>query len=310
VDRLTEFLTHPGYRTFLPYLGVSFFAAVVITLWQRKAKAGEAVLAHVFPGDVYRHPSARLDFVYAVLNTLLRSVLLVPFIALTGIIATGTMAGLEQLCGTRQGGAAEAAWPVHLAYSFVVILAVDFGMWLAHWLQHEIPFLWHFHKVHHSAEVLVPATAFRFHPLDDMGTAALVGVFGGLADGTFRYLIFPDAALVTIAGINVFLFAFYLAFYHLRHSHVWLSYGAILSRIFVSPAQHQIHHSKARPHWNKNYGFTFALWDWLFGSLYVPRTRETIEFGIGDGSEGEHSSVLRLLWTPIRDSARSLRHRN
>jgi len=29
-----------------------------------------------------------------------------------------------------------------------------------------VPFLWEFHKVHHSANVLTPITAFRVHPVD------------------------------------------------------------------------------------------------------------------------------------------------
>ncbi len=308
LDSLLQFLTDPNYRTFLPYMGVSFFAAIVITLWQNRAtqKTGDSVLVHVFPKATYAHPSARLDFFYALLNTAIRALLLAPFASLLGWVATRTFMGMEQLFGTVVRGQEPASLALNLGYSLAVLMAVDFSMWLAHWLQHEIPILWNFHKVHHSAEVLVPATAFRFHPLDDLATAGMVALFGGLADGLFRYWIFPDVALVTMAGINIFLFAFYLAFYHLRHSHVWLSYGAILSRLFISPAQHQIHHSKARMHWNKNYGFTFALWDWMFGSLYVPRGRETIDFGIGDGSEAEFSSISSLLWTPLRESGRAI----
>lgn len=62
---------------------------------------------------------------------------------------------------------------------------------------------------------------------------------------------------------------------------VWLIYkhcGKFWSHIFISPAQHQIHHSLAHKHWDENYGEVFAIWDWAFGTLYVPETIEVLEF--------------------------------
>jgi sterol desaturase/sphingolipid hydroxylase (fatty acid hydroxylase superfamily) len=171
---------------------------------------------------------------------------------------------------------------------------------------HKSPLLWEFHKVHHSAEVLNPITVYRMHPLDDILTMIVGGCLLGGADALLRFFITPDGYPYMLYGLSIVTFLFYLFGYNLRHSHVWVSYGERMSNIFISPAQHQIHHSKARRHWDKNYGFIFAFWDRMFGSLYVPRGFEQIEFGIGNGEEREFSSVLRLYLVPFRNVFRRL----
>ncbi|MGZ3305953.1 MAG: sterol desaturase family protein, partial [Asticcacaulis sp.] len=39
-----------------------------------------------------------------------------------------------------------------------LFLAYDFAYWLDHYIKHKVPFLWEFHRVHHTAEVLSPLT--------------------------------------------------------------------------------------------------------------------------------------------------------
>ena len=61
---------------------------------------------------------------------------------------------------------------------------------------------------------------------------------------------------------------------------------AALGRIFVSPAHHQVHHSGNPKHFNKNFGSCLALWDWMFGTLYVPeKEREPLSFGFPDRAD-------------------------
>ena len=54
--------------------------------------------------------------------------------------------------------------------------------------------------------------------------------------------------------------------------------------MLISPAQHQVHHSVDPRHHDRNYGEVLALWDWLFGTLYISRAGETIRFGLGDSA--------------------------
>ena len=73
----------------------------------------------------------------------------------------------------------------------------------------------------------------------------------------------------------------------LLHSHIWFSFGWFLNHIFISPAHHQIHHSRAPQHFNKNLGDTFAIWDWLFGTLYLPKGDKNIRTGVSENEQAD-----------------------
>ena len=47
-----------------------------------------------------------------------------------------------------------------------LFLIADFLGYLIHFLQHRIPVLWRFHRVHHSPKILNTLASSRFHPLD------------------------------------------------------------------------------------------------------------------------------------------------
>ena len=63
---------------------------------------------------------------------------------------------------------------------------------------------------------------------------------------------------------------FIYIYVHLQHTQLWIPFTGWLGRVFMSPAHHQIHHSAIPAHFNKNMGSCLALWDWMFGTLYVP----------------------------------------
>jgi len=303
VDLLAVPLTHffqPGSRSFVAYLATSLVVALIIHFRESsKLHSLNRPLQKILPAAVYTHHSAKVDYLYFITNSILYSVIMVPFVGLGGTVSglvqsvldsfmtPSVMVGLSPLSAT-------------LFFSLIYALVADFGTFFSHYLSHRIPLLWEFHKVHHSAEVLTPITVYRMHPLDDVITMIVIGLLTGVTDGIARFFITPEISIYTVYGLGIASFLFFLTGYHLRHSHVWLSYGPVLSKILISPAQHQIHHSKAPHHWNKNYGFIFATWDWLFGSLYVPKQREDIEFGIGNGEEHLYSSALKLYILPFK----------
>src|SRR5690606_24355142 len=85
-----------------------------------------------------------------------------------------------------------------------------------------------------------------------------------------------------------------------RHSHIWLNYPEWLSHIFISPAQHQIHHSTEVRHFDKNLGLIFAFWDKLFGTLYVPKGYEKFSFGINKKKPNPFNNVWDMYVQPFR----------
>jgi creatinine amidohydrolase/Fe(II)-dependent formamide hydrolase-like protein/sterol desaturase/sphingolipid hydroxylase (fatty acid hydroxylase superfamily) len=288
------------------YLCTALGLALALFLFGGERRGGLSLrdfLRFCLPKSVYLHMSARVDYGYFIVNRIVFGLLLLPIIAAVSLLsAAGTKALLDQIWHEPaiqlSGGVGWTA--VHTVAS---VLAMDLGLFLAHYLQHRVPVLWEFHKVHHSAQVLTPLTAYRMHPVDDVLAMSLSGLFAGVVLGTFNFLQPGNAGAATVLGLNAALFLYYASGYNLRHSHVWLSYGSVLSRVFISPAQHQIHHSKAPQHFDKNFGFIFAFWDVWFGSLYVPSAKERIEVGLPDRKDEEYSSVLGLYLLPFKRSA-------
>jgi sterol desaturase/sphingolipid hydroxylase (fatty acid hydroxylase superfamily) len=98
----------------------------------------------------------------------------------------------------------------------------------------------------------------------------------------------------------------FLLLTNLQHSHFWITFPGFWGNIFLSPAHHQVHHSKDPAHFNKNLGSTLAVWDWLFGTLHKPsRHREKLEFGV-DGIADPHGFKSAII-LPFFEAVESLR---
>lgn len=263
-----------------------------------------------FPKEIYTNVSTKTDLLYLLSFPLIAGLLFKPALVfgLTGVAYSATQSISIALLGEPQGSVALsplATTGMIAAFTLVSAMAADFGFFLHHYLMHKIGFLWEFHKVHHSAEVLTPMTDYRAHPLEILTYAHAKGLGMGAAQGLFNYFTGNTLGVSTVLGLNAVFFFYYLMAYPLRHSHIWISYGPIASRFFISPAQHQIHHSFAEKHWDKNFGGAFALWDWLFGTLYIPRQRENLEFGLPGGESSRYRKVSQLYTLPFRTAARS-----
>ena len=107
-------------------------------------------------------------------------------------------------------------------------------------------------------------------------------------------------------GTNLILVAFLFVTVHLQHSHVWIASTGVLGRVILSPAHHQIHHSDNPVHFDKNLGSSLAIWDWLFGTLYVPKKEpENVSFGVAPHHPDAHS-LPYTLFDPVRRVAAQL----
>ena len=183
------------------------------------------------------------------------------------------------------GTAAHTAVPwlaIAAMYTVVFFVAEDLSRFLLHRAMHRVPMLWRFHKVHHSATTLTPLTLHRVHPVETcLYYARGIAVFG-LVSGVFVYLFGSRLSAIDIMGVDALGFLFNMVGANLRHSHIWLSFGK-LERIFISPAQHQIHHSSAVEHTDKNFGTCLAIWDRLTrSSLAAGNNPVRLRFGLGN----------------------------
>ena len=304
---LTDALTDLGSKTAWPWVVSSLVLALVLYAVGKRRGAVDSqtsLRAFLAPRGIYGQRSAVLDYKYVAINYSIRGIVYTPLMAGSSLLLYKLLQPLVVGTLTIDVPLTNPFIRGVLLTIFAVLLA-DFGWFLSHYLMHKIPLLWYFHEVHHSAEVLTPVTVYRVHPLEDFVNAYIGSLLGGLGAAIYAVLSRGDVTVITIFGVNVVIFAFHLFAFQLRHSHIWLSYGPLMNRIFISPAQHQIHHSLDPKHWSRNYGFIFAVWDGLFGSLYVPRSREILRLGVPT-DPGDFSSVSKLYFLPFAKAGRAV----
>lgn len=284
------------------YLASSLTVALLI-FWSRDT--GEQVPTlrrfweYAFPRTIYGHASTRLDLLYMMVNAVVQNAAVVPLLLAAPWVAQGVAAGLRAGLGELEPLVVAGVWD-RLWLTVGLVLAADLGFYVSHVLKHRVPFLWELHKVHHSATVLTPLTAYRRHPVELLLDGMFMGAATGVVFGVAGYLYEGVAEPLYVLGNNAMVFLFLLMGAHLRHSHLWLSYGRVLERILVSPAQHQVHHSLAPGHAGKNFGAIFAVWDWLFRTLYVARGKESLVWGLPDQAHQAYNSLWRLYVEPLR----------
>jgi sterol desaturase/sphingolipid hydroxylase (fatty acid hydroxylase superfamily) len=299
-------LLHPrGPWSVYYWAGALVFLAIFFFAWygRRYRRRGlRGFLAYAFPKHIFGHPSAKVDYRFFLANALVGPLIFSVAIAASEFWRGLTLDGLHALFGIG-ADAPGVVWPVVALTTVVIFLALEFGYWFAHVLLHHVPVLWEIHKVHHSAEVMTPATATRVHPLEDVLISNIIAVTVGIAYGLLVYAFGTGAQEFALWQVNVLFLVFYFTTYHLRHSHVWMTVPGSLARLIHSPAHHQIHHSTDPRHMNKNLGFSLSLWDWVFGTLWVPGKDEKVRFGIGAESRA-FNSVWRLFWLPLANIGR------
>lgn len=186
-----------------------------------------------------------------------------------------------------------------LLFTAWLFLLNDFSKFIVHRALHKSKILWEFHKVHHSAESLSPLTVFRTHPVEAVIFMLRAGVVQMLAIMSFLLIGGFDFDPIGFFGANIFLLLFNVLGSNIRHSHVHLSYGRRLEKIFISPYQHQLHHSVAARHADVNFGTVLAFWDRVFGSWRSETIQTTpLRYGLSPG-EGRFDSLADLYLEPL-----------
>jgi sterol desaturase/sphingolipid hydroxylase (fatty acid hydroxylase superfamily) len=154
-----------------------------------------------------------------------------------------------------------ASQPLWIQFSVFFVLK-DLLEWGVHNLLHRVPWLWAFHKVHHSIEELDWIGNFRFHWMEIVVYRALT--FAPLsALGADARVILAIAVVATLIG-------------HLNHSNLHLAWGP-LRYVLNSPRMHVWHHARDLPAdrpKGSNFGICLSAWDWLFGTAWWPSSEE------------------------------------
>jgi sterol desaturase/sphingolipid hydroxylase (fatty acid hydroxylase superfamily) len=293
----------------LTSLAVALFIAAGYLIHRRsqqnRSLKMSTLVRGIFPGWMMRHASHRADIGFFIFNVFVDGMMfgwaILSYKFWSNLVVDGTTAAF--------GAPSPTMWPdliVRAIITLVLFIAYEFGYWLDHYLKHRIPALWELHKVHHSANVLTPLTVFRMHPLDGVIFANILGISIGLANGVASYAFGKTTPQLSIDDTNLILVFFVHAYVHLQHTHLWIAFTGIAGRIFLSPAHHQIHHSNNPIHFDKNLGSCLAIWDWLFGTLYLPKKEpENLSFGV-TRSDADVHSLSELSIAPVGRAAAQL----
>lgn len=292
-ELIAGYFTDANQRIYWLYSAVALGMAVAVFLFKKLP------LTALISREIWWHPSARQDYVIFFCNRLLKMLGAIPVLLVMAPMAIELSGWLETIFGHREF-IALANWQIIALFTALLFLVDDFTRFLLHYLLHKVPLLWEFHKVHHSAKVLTPITIYRSHPVESFLYGMRMILSQAIAVGVCYYFFGPTLSMFDILGANVFVFAFNIMGSNLRHSHVWLSWGNALEHIFISPAQHQIHHSDKRIHIDCNFGSALAIWDKAFRCLILASTvkhPKEITFGLGKSFK-EHDTLLAIYLMP------------
>jgi sterol desaturase/sphingolipid hydroxylase (fatty acid hydroxylase superfamily) len=212
-------------------------------------------LASLHPAQRTFRPGWAMDALTGLLNGLLLSVALLFALGAVDSAAAMGAPALRQWIAARS-----------LVFQIAAALVVgDLGVYVIHRLQHTVGWLWRFHAVHHSAEDMDWLVGLRFHPIDLL--LLRLASLGPLVALDIRSSAI--GVFVAVSGWQAWLV----------HANVRVPYGP-LRWLIVSPEFHHWHHSAEREAHDRNYASLVAWWDVLFGTVFLPRGRRPLRYGI------------------------------
>jgi sterol desaturase/sphingolipid hydroxylase (fatty acid hydroxylase superfamily) len=299
------FLSRTSNISLWSLLSTLLIAVIWLTFRRQKRPSRGLAKRVLLPKGYFSNESAKTDWLLLLANNFCFPVILAAAVwtsaAISGPIseALGTMFGAAPLENT-------SPWLARGLTTLAMYLAYEFAYFSEHYLFHRIPFLWHFHKVHHSATSLSPITNFRVHPVDSLIFANVIACCVGATAGVCTWLFGARAAPFAIDGTNVLLVFFAYCLLHLQHSQLWIVFKGPWSKLLMSPAAHQLHHSNNPDHFNCNYGNAFSLWDRIFGTYRQPDAKSMrLKFGVEDLGYNPHGLHGTLIM-PFIDAVRSI----
>lgn len=176
----------------------------------------------------------------------------------------------------------------------IALVLLDCAMYWWHRVNHLVPFLWRFHRMHHSERQMDVTSAHRFH-LGEVASSALLRV-----------------PLILLLGIELWQVVIYEAamFTVVQFHHANISVGRLdraLNWFIVTPNMHRVHHSHWRPETDSNYASLLSFWDRVFGSFRQREDQKNIQLGLDEFQQPDQHTLTGMLATPLANRRYSTR---
>ena len=174
-----------------------------------------------------------------------------------------------------------AGW---LGAAFAIVMVGNFFYYWLHRAQHKFPWLWRFHRVHHSITEMSATNGYH-HFAEELFQFTAVTVpmafLLGVATGPVPWIV------LTIASTHGYFI----------HSSANINIGPF-RYILGDNRFHRLHHSLEEKHFDRNFATLTPLWDVLFGTAYFPRAGEWPKVGLSDFPEPK--TMREYLLMPFR----------
>lgn len=173
----------------------------------------------------------------------------------------------------------------------LTMLMLDLWSYWWHRFNHTIPFLWRFHRAHHTDTEMGATSAYRFHPVEIIFSSILrlplILVLGLEPEGLLLY-----ESILTVS----------IAFHHANIG-IGVKADAALRSVIVSPVMHKLHHSVKPAEFSSNYSSILSVWDRLFGTWTETEKPEGIRLGLNIYRDRWWQGYLGIMLTPFRGSS-------
>ena len=250
VSEITSFRWN-NYFYWLIGISLVFFFMEIIIPWRKNQK--------VLRQDFW------LDAFYMFFNFFLFS--LVGYYAISNVFVEAFNDFLRYTFGLKNIIAIQIdQWSI-FAQLLTLFVLRDFIHWNVHRLLHGVPFLWEFHKVHHSVKEMGFAAHLRFHWMETV---------------VYRTIEYIPLAMIGF-GIQEFFFVHIVAttIGHFNHSNISIPLGPFRF-LLNNPQMHILHHARKLPDQHRygvNFGISLSLWDYLFRTAYTEKNEGDVPLG-------------------------------
>jgi sterol desaturase/sphingolipid hydroxylase (fatty acid hydroxylase superfamily) len=179
----------------------------------------------------------------------------------------------------------------------LIFVIRDFLQWNIHRLLHRVPWMWEFHKVHHSTQEMGFAALMRYHFMENI---------------IYRSLEYLPLAMIGFGIYDFFIVhIFTLVTGQLGHANLYINLGRM--KYFLNgPQMHLWHHAKDFPKshpYGFNYGITLSVWDFIFKTNYYPHDDKDLPVGLSEEDADFPRGFMGQIVQPFQKAVIKLKKR-